>query len=280
MDSVTRAGARLDVHDHPPDAVAPGGGPAPVVVLLHGFPQDASAYDAVVPLLTAAGARVLVPDQRGYSPGARPRGLRAYAVPELVADVAAVLDTAGVARAHVVGHDWGGVVAWAFAHRHPGRTASLTALSTPHPAAVRTGTLRGTQALRSAYVLAFQLPWLPERVLLARRGAVLRRSLVRAGLTGVAADRYVARMRQPGALTAALAWYRALRLPRRGGTGPVPVPTTYVSARRDPFFAPASVAATATHVTGPFTHVDLDTDHWLPEQRPADVAAAVLARLR
>ena len=280
MDSVTRAGLRLDVHDHPPGTAAPDGEPAPVVVLLHGFPQDSSAYDAVVPLLTAAGARVLVPDQRGYSPGARPRGVRAYALPELVADVAAVLDAAGAGRAHVVGHDWGGVVAWAFAHRHPDRTASLTALSTPHPAAVRTGTRRGTQALRSAYVLAFQLPWLPERVLLARGGAVLRRSLVRTGLAGAAADRYVARMRQPGALAAALAWYRALRVPGSGGSGPVAVPTTYVTARRDPFFAAASVAGTAAHVTGPFTRVDLDADHWLPEHRPAEVAAAVLTRLR
>jgi pimeloyl-ACP methyl ester carboxylesterase len=280
MDSVTRAGARLDVHDHPPDATASGGGPAPVVVLLHGFPQDASAYDAVVPLLTAAGARVLVPDQRGYSPGARPAGLRPYAVPELVADVAAVLEAAGAARAHVVGHDWGGVVAWAFAHRHPERTRSLTVLSTPHPAAARRGARRGSPALRSAYVLAFQLPWLPERLLLARDGGVLRRALVRSGLAPEAADRYVARMRAPGALTAALAWYRALRLPRRGGTGPVAVPTTYLSARRDPFFAEASVVGTAAQVTGPFTRVDLDADHWLPEHRPGDVAAAVLARLR
>jgi pimeloyl-ACP methyl ester carboxylesterase len=280
MDSVTRAGARIDVHDHPPDASAPGGGSAPVVVLLHGFPQDASAYAAVVPLLTAAGARVLLPDQRGYSPGARPPGLRAYAVHELVADVAAVLDAADVARAHVVGHDWGGVVAWAFAHQHPERTGSLTVLSTPHPAAVRRGVRRGSQALRSAYVLAFQVPWLPERLLLARRGALLRRALVRTGLAPEAADRYVARMRAPGALTAALAWYRALRLPHRGGTGPVAVPTTYLSARRDPFFSGTSVAGTAAHVTGAFTRVDLDADHWLPEHRPGDVAAAVLARLR
>ncbi|QGQ18433.1 alpha/beta fold hydrolase [Cellulomonas sp. JZ18] len=281
MDSFTRDGLRFDVRDHAPDApTSTTGDDAPVVVLLHGFPQDGSAYDAVVPLLTAAGARVLVPDQRGYSPGARPPGRRPYAVPELVADVVALIDAAGVEQAHVVGHDWGGAVAWAVAAREPDRVATLTVLGTPHPAAMRAGLLRGGQALRSSYVGFFQLPGVPERLLLADDGARLRQSLERAGLEPDRAARYVARMREPGALTAALAWYRALPVPGRGSTGPVEVPTTYVSARRDPFFAPASVDATARYVDGSFLRVDLDADHWLPEHRPADVAAAVLGNLR
>lgn len=278
MDGFTRDGLRFDVHDH---AAAGDGaaGDARVAVLLHGFPQDASAYDAVVPLLTAAGVRVLVPDQRGYSPGARPSGRRAYAVTELVDDVVALLDAAGVDDAHVVGHDWGGAVAWAVAARRPDRVTSLTALGTPHPAALRTGLLRG-QARRSWYVAAFQVPLLPERSLLAHDGARLRDALLRTGLAPDRVDHYVARAREPGALAAALAWYRALGVPRAGRSGPVRVPTTYVSARRDPFFAPASVEATARHVDAPFTRVDLDAGHWLPEHRPADVAAAVLGQVR
>ncbi len=277
MDTFARDGLRFDVRDHRPAEPAAG---APVAVLLHGFPQDGSAYDAVAALLTAAGVRALAPDQRGYSPGARPAGRRAYAVPELVADVVALLDAAGVPRAHVVGHDWGGSVAWAFAARHPERTASLTALSTPHPAALRAGLRHGAQALRSSYVLGFQVPLLPERVLLARGGAALRRSLTRSGLEPALADRYVARMREPGALAGGLAWYRALPVTTGGGTGTVRVPTTYLTGRRDPFFAPASVAATREHVAAPYTHVDLGADHWLPEHRPADGAAAVLAHVR
>ncbi|MFC8192370.1 alpha/beta fold hydrolase [Cellulomonas sp. NPDC057328] len=276
MDHFTRDGLRFDVRDHPPAGADPD---APVAVLLHGFPQDGSAYDAVVPLLTRAGVRVLVPDQRGYSPGARPRGRRPYVVPELVADVVALLDAAGVEAAHVVGHDWGGAVAWAVAAREPDRTASLTALGTPHPASMRAGLLRG-QAVRSSYVGFFQLPGVPERLLLADGGARLRSSLTRAGLEADRADRYVARMREPGALTAALAWYRALPVPSGGGTARVEVPTTYVAARRDPFFAPASVAATGRYVDGDYLHVALDADHWLPEHRPADVAAAVLGNVR
>lgn len=274
MDGFTRDGLRFDVRDRGPSDGAP------VAVLLHGFPQDASAYDAVVPLLTGGGLRTRAPDQRGYGAGARPSGRRAYAVVELVDDVLALLDASGAPAAHVVGHDWGGAVAWVLAMRHPDRVASLTVLGTPHPAALRTGLPRG-QLRRSAYVATFQLPHLPERALLAHDGVRLRAGLRRTGLEPDLVDRYVARMREPGALTAALAWYRALGVPRpRTAAGPVRVPTTYVSARRDPFFARASVEATARHVDAPYTHVDLDADHWLPEHRPADVAAAVLGRVR
>ena len=290
METFSRAGLTFDVRDHrPPQApgtpAAPG--PAapdaaradpPTAVLLHGFPQNGSAYDAVIPLLVAGGMRVLVPDQRGYSPGARPRGRRAYTVPELVEDVVALLDAAQVERAHVVGHDWGGSVAWTFAGRRPERTLSLTALSTPHPAAMAAALRHRDQARRSRYMLGFQLPWLPEARLLARDGARLRSSLVRSGLSEASADRYVQRMREPGALTAALAWYRALPVTRGGGAGRTRVPTTYLTGRRDPFFAPDAVAGTAAFVTGPFEHRELDADHWLPEHRASEVATAVLER--
>jgi pimeloyl-ACP methyl ester carboxylesterase len=130
MERFTRAGLTFEIRDS-----GPRDGDA--VVCLHGFPQDGTSYDAVVPRLVERGLRVLVPDQRGYSPGARPPGRTAYALPALVDDVLALLDQAGVGAAHVVGHDWGGAVAWALAGRHPERVRSLTALSTPHPAALR-----------------------------------------------------------------------------------------------------------------------------------------------
>ena len=271
LTSFTRAGLRFDVSDT--------GGGGEVVVCLHGFPQDRSAYDAVVPPLAAAGLRVLVPDQRGYSPGARPRGRRPYATGELVADVLALLDAAGARRAHVVGHDWGGAVAWALAGGHPERVASATVLATPHPAAMRAALPHG-QALRSAYMGAFQLPRVPEALLLARGGAPLRALLRRSGLPRPLAERYARRMAEPGALTAALAWYRALPWsgPRPGGGGFVPVPVTYLHARRDPAFAPEAVRRTGHHVSGPFTARELDCGHWIPETRPEEVVRAVLER--
>ncbi|MBC7292199.1 MAG: alpha/beta fold hydrolase, partial [Actinotalea sp.] len=269
MRTVVRDGSALLVRESGP----PEGEP---VVLLHGFPQDGTAYDDVAARLAAAGRRVLVPDQRGYSPGARPTGLRAYALRELVDDVAAVLDAAGVERAHVVGHDWGGTVAWAIASRRVERVSALTVLSTPHPAAMRDALWRG-QAVRSAYMLGFQLPRWPERRLLADDGARLRRALGRSGLDPTHVERYVRRMQEPGALTAALAWYRALRVRDGFGVGRVRVPTTYVHGIDDPFFAPAAVVATARYVVGPLRCVPLVAGHWLPETRADDVAEAVLA---
>jgi pimeloyl-ACP methyl ester carboxylesterase len=267
--SAGRDGLDLDVRDTgPPDGDA--------VVLLHGFPQDGTAYDDVAARLATAGRRVLVPDQRGYSPGARPTGLRAYTLRELVDDVVAVLDAAGVERAHVVAHDWGGAVAWAVASRRAERVTALTVLSTPHPAAMRDALWRG-QAARSAYMLGFQLPRWPEHRLLADDGARLRRALRGSGLDAAHVDRYARRMTEPGALTAALAWYRALRVRHGFGAGRVRVPTTYVHGTDDPFFAPAAVEATERYVTGPFRSVPLVAGHWLPETRADDVAEAVLA---
>jgi len=220
---------------------------------------------------------VLAPDQRVYSPRARPRGRRPYALPELVADAVALLDAAGVARAHVVGHDWGGVVAWALAARHPDRVASLTALSQAHPAAMAGAVTRSDQLLRSAYVLGFQVPWLPERVLLHGGGRGLRETLRRTGLPDDLAAGYARRAGEGGRLTAALGWYRAL--PFAGPVGRVRVPVTYLSGRDDPFYARAAVERTADLVVGPYEHRVLPTGHWVPEREPDAVAAAVLAHV-
>ncbi|WP_180357783.1 alpha/beta fold hydrolase [Streptomyces sp. NP160] len=272
MESFTRAGLHFDVTDVGPDL--PG---APTVLCLHGFPQDRSAFDDVAHRLAGRGVRVLAPDQRGYSPGARPRGRRAYALTELVADAVALLDAAGAQRAHVVGHDWGGVVAWALAAWHPDRVASLTALSQAHPAAMDAAVRRSTQGLRSWYVAAFQVPLLPELVL-SRPGA-LERLLVRSELPEHLARRYAERAVhggvRDGRLAAGIGWYRALPLAGRP-VGRVTVPVTYLHGWRDPFYAPASVLGTSDRVDGPFERRTLDTGHWVPEQEPGAVVEAVL----
>ena len=270
MKTFRRDGLRFDVTDR-----GPRDGPA--VVCLHGFPQDATSYDEVAPILVGQGMRVLAPDQRGYSPEARPTDRSAYALGELVADVVALLDAAAVDAAHVVGHDWGGAVAWTLAGRHPDRVHSLVAVSTPHPAAFQAAVLRSSQAARSAYMAFFQVPWLPERVTLAGGGRLLRSALRGSGLPSSRAEHYTARMLEPGALSAALGWYRALPTSRGYGAGRVRVPTGYLWGRRDPFFAPAAAERTAAFVTGPFTERALpDAGHWLPETRPVAVAELVL----
>ncbi len=147
------------------------------VLLLHGFPQTPSAFDGVAPALHEAGLRTLAPAQRGYSPGARPTARSAYRIGAIADDAVALLDAAGVDQAHVLGHDWGGMAAWALAGLHPERVASLTVLSTPHPAALGWSFTHSSQGLRSWYMGFFQLPWLPERLIAGRmeRPAALER---------------------------------------------------------------------------------------------------------
>lgn len=250
-----------------------------VVVLLHGWPQDRSAWQHVTPRLTAAGLRVLAPDQRGYSPGARPSGRHAYRMTELLADVAALVAASGADRVHLVGHDWGGAVGWAFAERHPELLRSLTVLSTPHHRAL-TAALPGLQALRSSYVLAFQVPWVPETVLRHTLAGLLRGS----GLPEDHTRRYAARMRERAALSASLAWYRAMALhPGAVSSGlvgdrSITVPTTYLWGRHDPALGRGAAERTATCVAADYRFVELDAGHWLPETRSDDVVAAILSR--
>ena len=262
-----RDGLVFDVRDEGPARGEP-------VVLLHGFPQDAGCWDQVAPRLHAGGLRTLAPDQRGYSPGARPTGRRHYRMSQLVADVLALLDDRGLARAHVVGHDWGGAVACALAARYPARVSTVTVVSTPHPRAMAAA-LPGVQALASWYIGAFQLPVLPEAVLSRTLPTLLRRS----GLREPHVERYSRRMAEPGALRAALDWYRGVPL-SRVPVGQVEVPTTYVWGSRDPALRRPAAELTERFVRGPYRLEVLEAGHWLPERRPDEVAQAVLDRVR
>src|SRR4051794_809779 len=144
MDSFSRGDLVFDVRDSGPADGDP-------VVLLHGFPQDSSAFGRMSPVLHAAGLRTLALDQRGYSPRARPEGRSAYRLREVVDDVLALLEAAGLSSAHIVGHDWGGIAGWALAAWHPWRVRTLTALSVAHPAAMAQAMMHSDQALRSSY---------------------------------------------------------------------------------------------------------------------------------
>lgn len=274
MDTFRRDGLTFDVRDGgPPDA--------PAVVLLHGFPQDSTAWTSVEPLLHRSGLRTLAPDQRGYSPGARPPGRAPYRVSETAADVLALLDAAGLASAHVVGHDWGAAVGWALAAWHPDRVASLTAISVPHPQAMTRALVTSDQGLRSYYMALFQLPVLPERLLLANEAAPLRRLLSRGGLPDAAVERYVRRMREPGALTGALGWYRAIPWSARQRVGTIRVPTLHLWSTGDAFLGRAATEDTARFVDAPYRlEVLPGVGHWIPELAADVVADLVTAHAR
>lgn len=271
MRHFSRAGLHFDVRDEGPEN-------GPAVLLLHGFPQDATAWDQIVTPLHDRGYRTLAPDLRGYSPGARPAGRRAYQRVELQRDSLALLDAAEVEHAHVVGHDFGGLLAWDLGANAPARVRSVTSLSTPHPAAMAWAVRHGDQALRSWYMLMIQLPRLPEYLL--RPGTVAWQALTR-GLPRHQAQHYAERMRQPGALTAALSWYRALPRDLKHPSTPVRrvhTPTLYLWGQRDPALGRDAAEATARYVAGPYRFVELPgVGHWLPETAAGQVTDGLLS---
>ncbi|GAA1482281.1 alpha/beta fold hydrolase [Gordonia sinesedis] len=278
----TRDGLTFDVIDSGPVGAGGSGddrGTTPPVILLHGFPQRANSWDQVTPLLNAQGLRTLAPDQRGYSPGARPAGRRAYRMDELVADVIALADAIDAPTFHLVGHDWGAAVAWMVAANHPDRVATLTTVSVPHPAAFLRAMPRG-QLLHSWYILFFQLPWLPERAVTAV-SRMRRQVPARIGLP----DGFIPKLQREivdyGALRGGLGWYRGLPFGDPRDTGRrVSTPSTFVWSDHDGYIGAAAARGCAEYVTGPFDYIEIpDATHWLPETHATELADAIIARI-
>jgi pimeloyl-ACP methyl ester carboxylesterase len=260
------------------------GGPegGELVLLLHGFPETSHSWRHVLPKLARAGYRVVAPDGRGVSAGARPLDVAAYAIEHLVADVLGLADQFGAARFHLVGHDWGGAVAWQVAGRHPERLRTLTVVSTPHPAAFRRALNdpSADQATRSSYMQIFRSP-AGEDMWLAKGREGLRELYQQAGLTGDAADPYVQVFSERAALTAFLNWYRAADPASPAGMGPITTPTLYVWSTEDPALGREAAEWTAEHVAGPYHfEVFAGVSHWIPEHAPERLGALLLAHLR
>jgi len=252
------------------------------VLLLHGFPQSSWSWRDVLPALGAAGYRAVAPDQRGYAAGARPSATDQYGMPHLVDDVLGLADAVGADTFDLVGHDWGGMVAWVVAARHPDRIRSLTAVSTPHPAALGAAIVDGgdDQAERMSYIGFFQQPDRPERQLLGDDGSGpgLRELFASTGLPAEQTDEYVSVLTQPGALTGALNWYRAIDAV--GDVGPVAVPTLYVWSSGDPALGRRAAETTVDWVTAPYRFVVLDgVSHWVPEEAAPALTRRLLDHL-
>lgn len=189
-------------------------GEGPLVVLLHGFPEFWYSWRHQIRGLAGEGFRVVAPDQRGYNRSGKPADREAYRIEHLADDVAALIERVGGDAAMVAGHDWGGLVAWNLAYRHPEMVRRLAVLNAPHPAAYRRVLFRSDQLVRSWYVFFFQLPRLPERWIRRDEYGVLERMLYGDPRRENAFDEgdvaaYKEALDRPGALTAALDWYRA-----------------------------------------------------------------------
>ena len=276
------AGVRI----HAAVAGQPSPGRAPVV-LLHGFPEFWYGWRRQVPALSEAGFHVIAPDLRGYNLSDKPPGVQDYRIDVLAADVAAVVrQVAGEAgRAHVVGHDWGGVVAWHLAMHHPGVVKSLAILNAPHPAAYLREVCRPAQLLRSWYAFFFQIPRLPEAAIRLNGYARLR-ALFREGPAGggrfseAEIDRYVEAFARPGALTAAINYYRAAF---RGGPGNarravrrIDLPTLVIWGERDRYLVPGLTLGLETWVSNLRVERLPAATHWVQHDHADEVNRLLL----
>jgi pimeloyl-ACP methyl ester carboxylesterase len=261
-------------------------GQGPLVILLHGFPDFWYTWRNQIPALAAAGFRVVAPDMRGYNQSSKPRGVVAYDGALLARDIAGLISHLGEERATVVGHDWGGGVAWLFAMLHPDRLNRLAILNCPHPERMLEGLRTPRQLLRSWYMFFFQIPWLPE-ALIRMGGYAALRSVFRRDPRRPFAEadiaRHVAAMAEPGALTAAINYYRALfqRTPRhqRKLFRPIEQPVLVIWGERDRYLRKALAEPKAAWVPRCRTVYLPDATHWVQHDEPEAVNRLLIEHL-
>ena len=260
------------------DVLAAGPAGGDLVVLVHGFPETAHEWVHVMGPLAAAGYRVVAPFTRGLSGGARPEPVEEYHVRHLAADVVGIAAAIDPGPFHLVGHDWGALIAWYIAATSPASVRSLTSVSVPHPrpfADARAGD--ADQQERSAYIATFRTPGTGEDFLLGGDGDVLRQAF--AELDPADAEAHVAVLSDRAAMTAALNYYRAWddSLDR---LGPVEVPTLFVWGSDDPALGRTAAEATADHVRGPYRFEVFDgVGHWIPEVEAERLSALLVEHL-
>lgn len=252
------------------------------MLLLHGFPDFWYMWRYQVTSLAKEGFRVIAIDMRGYNRSDAPTGVRHYATDILANDVVRVMNTLGILTAHVVGHDWGGVIAWNLAINHPERVRKLVVINAPHPKAYFRALSRSSQLLRSWYVLAFQIPRIPEFLLGFARLWVLRRIWLGAGgssgnVRSKDVDKYVRAFSKPGKIGAAVNYYRAawrsmLRARKRSV---VTIPTLLLWGERDKYLVSSLPDLTRRWVPNLQTRKLADLGHWPQLESPDTINAAI-----
>lgn len=247
------------------------------ILLLHGFPEDAVSWNHVVARLAAAGYQTWVPEMRGYAETAQPKGRAAYTVAHLLGDLNALITHFQLSTVHLVGHDWGGLLAWKLAQKWPQRITTLTVIATPHPQAMAWSFHHSTQLLHSAYIGGFQVPGLPE--VIAHKG--LKTFLRRSGLSQQATEYALARFKTPASLRGPINWYRGLTVPNQPHMKDhlIHMPTTYLWGRHDAFLGAAAAKITAEYVKADYRFIPVDAGHWIPENHPDVAAQAILDRI-
>lgn len=254
------------------------------VVLLHGFPETTHMWIELMDVLAGAGYRCLAPDQRGYSPGARPDDVAAYGYDELVSDVFALADAVGSARFHLIGHDWGAIVGWAAVHVDGGkRIGSWTSFSIPHYVGFARATYEAPDGDLYRGILTGLMTEGVFEGMVQNSPDAFRATWTQSSPEQVAD--YMAVLGQPGAMRAAANWYRASNAHKRAlesadaPFGPVSLPTLLLKGTKDPYVLGLTVELAAPFMTGEYRIVELDAGHWLAQEEPQRVADEVLAHL-
>jgi len=261
-------------------ALAAGPVEGELVLFLHGFPEFGDAWRDVMRSVAGAGFLTVAVDQRGYSEGARPKNIGDYGVEQLTSDVQGFADALARRRFHLVGHDWGAFVAWVLAAKSPDRVQSLTALSTPHPDALREALETDEdQKQRSRYISFFRMPGGAAEAFFQAQNYRTLRAVYQDRLPDSAINENIHRLAAPGALTSALNWYRALELEAR--IGEVTVPTLYIWSTDDLALGKTAALGTARYVKGPYRfEIFEEISHWLLAEAPERISALLLEHLR
>jgi len=265
------------------DISVAGAPEAPLVLMLHGFAVSRHLFDAQLPTLADAGYLAAAPNQRGYSPGARPdpADVAHYDIELLIDDAMAFAEALGHGerRFHLVGHDWGGSLAWEIASRHPGRLASLTMLSRPHPGAFARALREDPeQPTRSQHHKAFLLPDAVPK-LLADDARWLRTRHAANGIPAAATEKHLAVIGNTAAMEAALAWYRARGTVHRP-INTITVPTLFIWGDADDTVGRMAAEGTGDFIDAPYRFEVLPgVGHYAPDQRPERVTELLLEHL-
>jgi len=264
-------------------------GEGPLVLFLHGFPEHWLAWRKQLPALATAGFRAVAPDLRGYNRSGKPKGVSSYRMENLAGDVANLVRHLGHERVFLVGHDWGGAIAWCVPALHPGLVERLAILNAPHPVLMRKRLATLAQARRSSYMFFFQLPFLPERSLLRHRAGFLKVMLRRDPSTPGAfspeeIEAYREAFLRPGAATAAINYYRAAFRSRTRVTGLrrslSGVPTLVLWGEGDRYLGPELLDGLDALVPDLRLVRIPGASHWLPADAPDRVNAELVAFFR
>ena len=260
-------------------------GPAagPVVILLHGFPENWSTWRHQIQPLADAGYRVLVPNMRGYGESSKPKDFRRYRLDELITDIEAIRLHSGAERIHLAGHDWGAAVAWWYALHHEEKLKSLSILNVPHPLAfLHTLKRSPLQMLKSWYIFYFQLPLIPQLTMRIGNGAVLRRILKASSNPGSYSAEDFRLLgeswQQPGCMTAMVNYYRAMlrcmRIPE--GDGKLNVPVRILWGEQDIALSVGMARDSMAYLNQGELVMYPDATHWLAHDKPQQVVQQLL----